>query len=185
MKWHEQRLKGVFLIEPEPFVDKRGMFRRLFCQAEFAQHGIKLDVRQSNLSENRWRHTLRGFHYQNPPYGEGKLLTCLRGEIYDIVVDLRTNSETYLAWISVELNEKNRLCLYVPPDCANAYLTLEDNTAILYYHSEFYKPCFESGIHYDDPFFNFHWPASPKVISEKDKSYPRFVPKKNMFVQGG
>jgi dTDP-4-dehydrorhamnose 3,5-epimerase len=176
MKFVEQSIPGVFCVRPEPFVDQRGLFRRHFCQREFSEHGIPIDVRQCNISENNFRHTLRGFHYQKPPHLEGKFLSCIRGSIYDIVVDLRPDSSSYLRWLPFELTEENRLSLYVPPGCANAYLTLQDNTWILYCHSEFYTPGAEGGIRYNDPFFKFEWPAKPAVISDKDANYPFFVP---------
>ena len=132
--------------------------------------------RQCNISENKLRHTLRGFHFQSPPYGEGKVLSCVKGSIHDIVIDMRSDSPAYLQWISVELSDANRLSLYVPPGCANGYLTLEDNTWILYYHSEFYTPAAEGGVCYNDPLFKFVWPAPPAVISDKDRNYPEFVP---------
>jgi len=175
MKFFEQKVPKAYLIEPEPFVDKRGLLRRHFCQREFAEHGILTDIKQCNVSENKRRYTLRGFHYQCPPHSEGKMLSCFKGSIYDIVVDLRPESHTYLQWIAVELSDENRMSLYVPPGCANAYLTLEDNTWILYYHSEFYSPGAEGGICYNDPFFQFKWPADPVIISEKDRNYPAFI----------
>ncbi|MDO8492261.1 MAG: dTDP-4-dehydrorhamnose 3,5-epimerase family protein [bacterium] len=174
MKFLEQKIKGVFLIEPEPFVDERGMFRRHFCQKEFGAQGIVASVAQSNVSENKFRHTLRGFHYQSPPYGEDKTLSCLRGSIYDIVVDMRPNSPTYLKWLSFELNENNRNSIHIPRGCANAFLTLEDNSIIHYYHSQSYQPGAECGIRYNDPLFNFKWPAKPQVISDKDKNLSDF-----------
>ena len=174
MKFFEQKIPKVYLIEPEPFVDKRGLLRRHFCQREFAEHGILTDIKQCNVSENKLRKTLRGFHYQRPPYREGKVLSCFKGAIYDIVVDVRPESPTYLQWIAVELTEENRVSLYVPPGCANAYLTIDDNTWIFYYHSEFYTPGAESGIRYNDPLFKFDWPAEPKVISDKDLNHPGF-----------
>jgi dTDP-4-dehydrorhamnose 3,5-epimerase len=130
---------------------------------------------QCNISENKTRHTLRGIHFQIQPYQEGKVLSCVKGSIHDIVIDLRSDSSTYLQWISVELSEVNRLSLYIPPGCANGYLTLEDNTWILYYHSEFYTPEAERGIRYSDPFFDFNWPAPAVVISDKDRNFPEFV----------
>lgn len=174
MEFYEQKIRGVFLIEPEPFADERGMFRRHFCQKEFSEHGIVTSVAQSNVSENKFKHTLRGFHYQLPPHGEGKTLSCLRGAIYDIVVDLRPKSSTYLKWIAVELNENNRKSIHVPPGCANAFLTLADNSLIHYYCSEFYNSGAERGVRYNDPLFNFKWPAEPIVISDKDRSWPDF-----------
>lgn len=176
MIFHKQRLSGVFIIEPEPCSDERGLLRRHFCQREFDEQGIMTDVKQCNVSENRKRHTLRGFHYQLPPYGENKVLSCIKGAIFDVVVDLRDGTDSYLKWDSFELTEGNRLSLYVPKGCANAYLTLQDNTWIFYYHSEFYTPVAEAGIRYNDPLFKIKWPAEPAVISEKDRNYPDFNP---------
>lgn len=174
MKFYSQGLPGVFLIEPTPFVDDRGMFRRHFCLDEFAQHGIVADVKQANVSENRLAHTLRGFHYQLAPFGEGKTLSCLRGSIYDIIVDLRKDSPTHKKWVSLELNGSNRRAVHIPPGCANAFLTLEDDCLIHYYCSEAYNPQAERGIRYNDPSFDFIWPVDPKVISDKDKSHPDY-----------
>ena len=175
MKFTEQRINGVFEIEATPFVDDRGAFRRQFCDAEFAQHGIVDVVRQSNVSENSHAYTLRGFHYQQEPYGEGKTLTCLRGSIYDIIVDLRPDSETYLQWEAFELSGDKRNAIHIPPGCANAFLTLENDCLIQYYCSEPYTPGAERGIRFDDPKFSFKWPHQPLFISEKDKGHPNFV----------
>lgn len=176
MKFYEQNLPGVFVIEPEPFIDERGVFRRHFCEREFKAHNICFDIKQCNVSENKFRYTLRGIHYQMPPGGEAKTLTCFKGAIYDIVADLRPGSPTYLKWIAVELNEANRKSLHVPVGCANAFLTLRDDSLIFYYCSEFYNPGLEKGIRYNDPIFKFKWPAEPKFISEKDKNHPDFIP---------
>ncbi len=179
MIFYEQKIPGVYIIEPDPFIDERGIFRRHFCEKEFKSYGIVTDIKQCNVSENKYRHTLRGFHYQISPFEERKTLSCFRGAIYDIVVDLRPLSPTYLEWITVELSEKNRNSIHVAAGCANALLTLEDNTLIYYYCSEFYNQSAERGIRYNDPFFKFKWPAEPKVISEKDRRYPDFAPEKN------
>ena len=177
MIFHEQKLFGVFIIEPEPYADDRGLLRRHFCEKEFSEHDLMTGIKQCNVSENKSRHTLRGFHYQLPPHGEHKLLSCMKGAVHDIVVDLRKGSETYLKWQSFQLSEENRLSLYVPVGCANAYLTFQDNTWILYCHSEFYAPGAESGIRYNDPFFKFDWPVKPEVISDKDLNIPLVDPK--------
>ena len=174
MKFFEQSIEGVYLIEPEPFVDNRGMFRRHFCRKEFEEHGIVGEVAQCNVSENRSKHTLRGFHYQLPPHGEGKTLSCLKGSIYDVVIDVLPSSPTYLKWISFELSEDNRKSIHIPPGCANAFLTLEDNSIIHYYCSNYYMSEAERGIRYNDPLFNFKWPAVPAMISEKDLKHPDF-----------
>jgi dTDP-4-dehydrorhamnose 3,5-epimerase len=178
MKFFEQSIPGVFVIEPEPFVDERGVFRRHFAQEEFDQHGITSVVKHCNVSENKFKHTLRGFHHQLAPYGEGKTLSCPKGSIYDVVVDLRPSSSTYLKWLAVELNDKNRKSLHIPPGCANAFLTLQDDCLIHYYCSEAYHADAERGIRYNDPAFDFKWPAEPLIISDKDKNHPDFQPVK-------
>ena len=174
MKFVEQKLPGVFVIQPTPFEDERGIFRRHFCALEFSEHGIAHDVRQANVSENRHALTLRGFHYQLAPHAEGKTLSCLRGAIYDIVVDLRESSPTYLQWLAIELNQANRHSVHVPPGCANAFLTLEAESVIQYYCSDAYAPTHEKGIRFDDPRFSFKWPAKPAHISAKDLNHPDF-----------
>lgn len=175
MKFFEQKIPSVYIIEPEPVIDNRGIFRRNFCQREFKEHNIVSDIRQASISENKFRHTLRGFHYQLSPYQEAKTISCLTGAIYDIVVDLRQESTTYLEWISVELNTENRRSLHIPIGCANAFLTLQDNSVVHYYSSELYHPEAERGIRYNDPFFRFKWPVEPKIISEKDRKHPNFI----------
>ena len=178
MKFIEQKLKGVYLIESAPFTDERGVFRRHFCRKEFSEHGITSLVKQANVSENKFAYTLRGFHYQLPPFEEGKTLSCLKGKIYDIVVDLRPDSPTYLQWLSFELSEENRKSIHIAPGCANAFLTLEENCLIQYYCSQEYNQGYERGIRYNDPTFKFQWPAEIMMISEKDRTHPDFVPEK-------
>ena len=168
MKFIKQKIQGVYLIKPEPFSDKRGMLRRNFCKKEFKAKKLMSNILQSNISENKKKYTLRGFHFQNFPYGENKVISCLSGQIYDIVVDLRKKSKTYLKWQSFIITDDNRLSLYVPSGCANAYITLKDNTWLLYYHSQYYKNNFEDSIRYNDPYFKFKWPKKPRVISKKD-----------------
>ena len=172
MKFTEKKIEGVYLIEPEPYTDERGMLRRHFCQNEFAEYGLMTEIKQTNVSENKKCHTLRGFHFQYSPQDENKVISCVKGSIYDLVVDLRNESKTFMKWLSFNLSEENRLSIYVPKGCANAYLTLQDNSWILYYHSEFYSLGDEGSIRYNDPLFKFHWPAKPEVISEKDLNIP-------------
>ena len=176
MKFHKQQFEGVWLIEAEPIADNRGAFRRHFCQKEFQEIGLDIKIVQTNISENKNKHTLRGFHYQLPPHEEAKILTCLKGAFYNVIIDLRSNSETYLKWISFELQAGANLSLYVPSGCAHADLTLEDSTTILYYMSEFYSPGSYTGFRYNDPFFSVQWPAEPAVISEKDERFDNFDP---------
>lgn len=178
MKFHKQKINGVYLIEPEPFTDNRGIYRRHFCQKEFKKHSINFQVAQANIVENKCAFTIRGFHFQKPPFDERKILSCIKGFAYDIVLDLDPSSSTYLQWQGFDLNEGNRNSLYIPPRCTHAILTLKDNTIIHYYSSEFYTPKAEGGIRYNDPYFNFKWPHQPEVISEKDKNHPNFTLKK-------
>jgi len=169
-------IQDAFRIEPDPFADTRGVFRRSFCEKEFKKNGLTSNVSQSNISENYHKHTLRGFHYQVAPHAEAKTMMCLSGSAYDIIVDLRPSSSTYLKWESIELTQNNRLALHIPKGCANSFLTLSDNTIMVYYSSNQYEPKFEKGIRFNDPLFDFKWPIkSPKHISEKDKNWPNFT----------
>lgn len=172
MKFEELEIKGAFLIHAEPFEDERGIFRRNFCHENFLKNNINAEVAQANISENNFKHTLRGFHYQLSPHGEGKTMTILKGRIYDIIVDLRKNSNTYLKWISLELTPEMRSSFHVPPGCANAFLTMEDDTLVHYYCSYPYTPKAERGIRYNDPLFKFIWPINPVHISDKDANWP-------------
>ena len=174
MRFKELIIAGAFVIEPNIFLDERGIFRRHYCSDEYAKHGINTTVMQGNVSENPHVHTLRGFHYQLAPHAEGKTISCITGSIYDIVVDLRRHSDTYLKWVSVILDAEKRNQLYVPPGCANAFLTVESNTIIHYYMSELYAPNSYRGFSYEDPEFNFVWPSEIEHISEKDKNLPNY-----------
>ena len=175
MKFKELSISGAFLIKAEPFYDERGVFRRHYCQNEFETNGIRTGVLQGNISENPHLHTLRGFHYQIEPHAEGKTISCITGSLFDIVVDLRKDSKTYLEWESVSLNAENRNSLYVPPGCANAYLTTANNTIVHYYMSALYKPDSYRGFSYKDPKFDFKWPSKVEHISDKDKNLPNYL----------
>jgi len=177
MKFYEQKIKGVWLIESEPFKDHRGMFFRHFCQKEFKSKGLESKILQTNVSKNNKKYTLRGMHYQLKPFGEHKTMLCVSGVIYDIIVDLRPDSETFLKWISVELEAQSPVSLHIPVGCANGYLTLKDDTTILYYMSEFYSPEAYRGFRYNDKLFDFKWPGEPVIISDKDRTYPDFDPR--------
>lgn len=172
MKFDELPIRGAWFISPELVADERGVFRRHFCAAEFAAHGIAVSVAQGNVSENPRLHTLRGFHYQISPYAEGKTISCFSGSLYDIIVDLRPDSASYLQWAALTLSAESRASLHVPPGCANAYLTMQPDTVVHYYMSESYEPGSYRGFRYDDPAFKFKWPAKPRVISAKDSSFP-------------
>ncbi len=174
MIFKETPLKGAFVVELEPFHDERGFFARAFCRREFEAHGLKPEVAQSNLSFSRKRGTLRGMHYQVPPASETKFIRCTRGAIYDVIIDLRPDSPTYLQHYGVELSAENRRAIYVPELFAHGCQTLTDDTEIVYLVSEFYTPGCERGLRFDDPAFKIDWPLPVEVISEKDRSWPLF-----------
>ena len=170
MKFKELDIAGAWLIEPKLVSDERGVFRRHFCSEEFAAHGIETRVMQGNVSENPYLHTLRGFHYQLAPHAEGKTISCFSGALYDIIVDLRPDSKSFLQWVAVTLDAEDRSSLYIPPGCANAYLTVAPDTVVHYYMSEMYTPGSYRGFCYNDPSFNFKWPAEPQLISDRDRN---------------
>jgi len=177
MKFTELDINGVWLIGAEAHTDARGVFRRHFCAREFTDRSIAATVAQGNISENPHRGTLRGFHFQAPPFAEAKTISCLSGALYGIVVDLRQHAETFTKWVPVELSAENRCAVHVPAGCAVAWLTTADHTIVHYYMSEFYAPDSYRGIRYNDPAFGFHWPGPPLVISERDRTFPDFDPK--------
>ena len=170
-------IKDTFLIKPKLFEDNRGSFRRSFCSNEFQENGIVINISQGNISENPNLGTLRGFHYQLAPFQEDKVITCLTGSIFDVIIDLREDSPTYLKKAIIEIDSNNKNSLFIPKGCANAWLTTKENTIIHYYMSEIYKPGYDRGFRYNDSFFNIKWPFEPKLISKKDQSYPDYIPK--------
>ncbi len=181
MLFKETKLKGAYLIELEPILDERGFFARSFCQKEFKLHGINMDIAQGNVSYNKEKGTLRGMHYQTAPHEEAKLVSCLRGAIYDVIIDLRPDSLTYGKWTGVELTaHRSPLAahyrmLYIPKGFAHGFLTLEDDTEIFYLMSEFYAPGYGRGFRWDDPTFGIHWPDKIVVVSDQDRRYPDFT----------
>ncbi len=168
-------VSGAWLVEPRAFEDDRGVFLRAWCRDEMREAGIEVDFVQSNLAGSVRRGTLRGLHYQVAPHEEAKLVRCVRGSIFDVVVDIRPDSETYGQWHGATLSDKNRRMLYVPPGCAHGYLTLEDDSEAYYLVSARYAPESERGIRWDDPAFNIDWPIRENLIlSDKDKAWPAF-----------
>src|SRR5262249_50308890 len=147
-----------------------------WCQREAEEHGLNPKVVQCNISFNVHRGTMRGLHYQAAPHEECKLVRCTRGGIYDVVVDLRSDSPTFKDWIAVALTAENRHMLYIPEGCAHGFLTLEDQTEVFYQMSEFYHPESARGYRWDDPAFQISWPQPPAIISERDRTYPNFEP---------
>ncbi len=170
MIFTETKLKGAYIIELEPIEDERGFFARSFCQREFKKHGLEFHVIQCNMSYNKKKGTIRGMHHQLAPYGEIKLVQCIRGAIFDVVIDLRPESPTYKQWVAVGLTAKNCVMLYVPRGFAHGYLSLKNNSTVFYQVSEFYHPECERTIRWDDPEFGIRWPEMNKyIVSQKDQ----------------
>lgn len=172
MIFEETPLAGAYLIDMNKLADERGFFARSFCMREFEEHGLKSVTAQCNVSYNEHKGTLRGMHFQTEPALETKLVRCTRGAVYDVIVDIRPESETYLQHFGVELSQDNHRSLYVPQNFAHGYLTLTDDAEVTYQVSEFYTPGFEGGLRHDDPTLNIAWPEEITVFSEKDASWP-------------
>ena len=175
MKFHPLILDGAFLIDLESTADERGSFARTFCIREFAALGLDPRVTQCNISYNRRRGTLRGMHYQVAPYAEAKLVRCISGAIYDVIIDLRPGSVTRMRWIGVELNAADRGQLYIPAGFAHGFQTLCNDSEVFYQISEYYSPEHGRGVRWDDRAFAIRWPLADAIISDKDRSYPDFV----------
>ena len=176
MRFTETKVAGAFLIEPEPVADERGFFARIWCREEFADHGLTGELAQANISFNHRRGTLRGLHYQAAPDAEAKLVRVTRGAIWDLALDLRRDSPTYLAWFGAELSDANRAALYVPEGCAHGFLTLTDGAEVAYQMSAPYAPQAARGVRFDDPAFGIEWPGEVVVINERDRTYPDVAP---------
>lgn len=176
MKFHKTPLHGAYTIELDKRGDDRGFFARLFCQKEFAAAGVPMTAVQINNSLSAKAGTLRGMHYQLPPAAEIKVVRCIRGALYDAIIDIRPDSPTFGKWFGVELTAENRLMLMVPRGFAHGFLTLTDDTEAFYLVSEYYGPEQERGIRFDDPRFGIAWPSTPVEVSAKDQTWPDFSP---------
>jgi dTDP-4-dehydrorhamnose 3,5-epimerase len=172
MRFTPTTVDDVHIVDIDRIRDERGFFARAWCTNEFGQQGLNARIAQANIGYSERRGTLRGMHFQVPPHEEAKLVRCTRGAVFDVVVDLRRDSETYLQWVGVELTADNARMLYVPPGCAHGYLTLTDGTELFYQTSEFYERAAARGVRYDDPAFGIDWPVEIRVISEQDRSWP-------------
>jgi len=168
------QLDGSWLIDLEPREDERGFFARIWCRQELAARGLDTEIAQESLSFNRHRGTVRGLHFQRPPHEETKIVRCTRGGIFDVIVDLRPRSPTYLRWQGFELTAENHKALYVPKGFAHGFQTLVDDAEIVYQISEFYAPNSAGGHRYDDAAFGVAWPLPVTMISERDLSWPAF-----------
>ncbi len=174
MLFKETCIKNMYVIDLEKKYDNRGYFARTFCKNEFEDHGIMFSPIQSNMSFSELKGTLRGLHYQTPT-DESKLVRCPKGKIFDVVIDLRRESESYLKVSCNEISSSTSQLLYIPPGCAHGFLTLEHNTEVNYLVNALFNPAQERGIRYNDPVFNINWPIEINVISEKDKSFINYI----------
>src|SRR5688572_7235039 len=174
MKFIPTGLEGAFTIELEKREDERGFFARAFCVNEYKAAGLDGAIVQINNSLSVEKGTLRGMHYQLAPKAETKIVRCIKGSLYDVIVDLRKDSPTFLKWFGAELSADNRRTMYVPKGFAHGFITLEPNTEAFYLVTEFYAPDRERGIKYNDPALNIKWPIAPTVVSDKDLKHPDF-----------
>lgn len=174
MIFSETPLAGAFLIDVEPRPDERGFFARTFCRREFDEHGLESNLVQCSLSFNRLKGTIRGVHFQHAPSQEVKLVRCTAGALFDVIIDLRPDSPTFLRYCAVELSAENRRTLYVPKDFAHGFQTLADGTEVVYQMTEFYAPDSAAGLRWNDPLFAIPWPLPVSVISDQDAGYPDF-----------
>jgi|SoiMethySBSTD1v2_1073268.scaffolds.fasta_scaffold76936_3 dTDP-4-dehydrorhamnose 3,5-epimerase len=172
MIFRETDLNGVFIIEPEIIQDDRGFFACSWTPREFDEHGLNARLRQCNISFNKRSGTVRGMHFQNKPHQEAKLVRCTQGAIYDVAIDLRSDSPTRYQWVGAELTSDNHRMLYIPEGFAHGYQTLADSTEIFYQMSEFYHPESTGGVRWNDPAFDLTWPLAVTVIAERDATYP-------------
>jgi dTDP-4-dehydrorhamnose 3,5-epimerase len=172
MKFQESPLPGAYTIEMDRLEDERGFFARSHCVEEFAARGLTALMPQSSVSFNPRRGTLRGMHYQAEPHAEDKLVRCTAGAIYDVIVDLRPNSPTLRRWFGVELSAVNHRSLFVPKGIAHGFITLRDDTEVLYMISVPYVPGFERGVRWNDPAIGISWPMAPSAVSPRDAAYP-------------
>jgi len=180
MIFTETPIPGAYVIELDKRGDDRGFFARAFCVNEFDAHGLDRNVAQINNSLSAERGTLRGMHYQLPPQAETKIVRCVRGSLWDVILDLRQGSATFGHWHGAELSAANRKMMYVPKGFAHGFLTLEDNTEVFYLVTAFYAPELERGVRWNDPRFGIRWPFEPVVISDKDRNLPDFDPARHL-----
>jgi dTDP-4-dehydrorhamnose 3,5-epimerase len=172
MRFIETPLKGAHIIEVESFTDERGYFLRTFCKKEFAEIGFQKQIVQINHSITKHKGTIRGIHYQVPPACETKIIRCVQGKVYDVMVDIRKGSITFMHWIGVELSEDNMRMVLIPEGFAHGFQSLTDNASLIYHHSEFYNAEYERGLRYDEPALVIAWPFPAGMISIKDQGFP-------------
>lgn len=174
MRFLESELEGVFIVQIEPHCDERGFFARTWCAEEFVDHGLANVTAQASISYNKKKGTLRGMHYSVLPANETKLVRCTSGEIYDVVIDLRPWSATYLKHLAITLSETNHSALYIPPGFAHGFQTMADDTEVFYMMNDPYKPNCGRGVRWNDPVFGIKWPEAERIIHERDNTYADF-----------
>jgi dTDP-4-dehydrorhamnose 3,5-epimerase len=174
MRFFETEIAGVVRVETEPMADARGSFARLHCPDDFARAGHPFAPAQTSLSHNPKAGTLRGLHYQPDPHGEVKLVRVVRGRVFDVAVDLRSNSPTHRRWVAHELSADNALAVLIPEGVAHGFLTLEPETDVLYQIAPRFAPGHEAGVRWDDPAFAIPWPTKPALIGDRDVAYPDY-----------
>lgn len=172
MKFNALPLAGLYAVDLKVLKDDRGGFARTFCKKEFEEIGHSKEFVQLNQSWNTKKGTIRGMHFQKPPFKEIKLIRCVKGAVLDVVLDIRKDSRTFLQHIAIELSEDNKTMIYVPEGFAHGFQTLADNSELIYHHTEYYVPDSEGGLRFDDPLLNIKWQLPVTVISERDKNHP-------------
>lgn len=172
MKFTQLEIPGVYLIELEKFIDERGSFARQFCRREFQKYGIDIEICQCNISENYKKGTLRGLHYQKEPYPEPKIVSCMTGSIFDVIVDLRKDSPTYLKHLTAELSGTDNKFIYIPPNLAHGFQTLEDNSTVYYQLGNYFYAEYYAGLRWNDPALGIVWPDfNTRIINDRDNEY--------------
>ena len=182
MTFEEAPLSGAYLIRRERTTDTRGAFERIWCTRELEARGLNGRLAQASLSTNVKRATLRGMHFQKAPGEEDKLITCLSGSIYDVIVDIRRHSPTFAQWYGIHLSEKEATALYVPKGFAHGFITLEESTTLLYQITEFHDPLLAAGFRWNDPTLAINWPIEPAIISDRDRELPYFAPESSVVL---
>jgi dTDP-4-dehydrorhamnose 3,5-epimerase len=180
MNFIETELAGAYVIEPSLNEDERGRFARVFCKTEFSKIGHHKEFVQFNHSLNKIKGTVRGMHFQKQPKSEIKLIKCIKGSVFDVMVDLRSDSKTYLKWFAETITAQNMKMLYIPEGFAHGFQTLEENCELLYYHTEYYSPQMEGGINALDKAVNIKWPVEIALMSDRDKLFS-FIDKNSKF----
>jgi len=177
MQFTETKISGVLIVAPDVFTDARGVFAVAWKPDEFAARGLDTRISQGSLAQTHQRGSIRGLHFQAAPFEETKIIRAVKGGVFDVAVDLRRDSPTYLQWVGAELTAGNRRIMYIPAGCAHGYQTLEDETEVFYFVSAPYSPPHQRGVRWDDPAFGVEWPLGPPTaIHERDATYPDYQP---------